>query len=148
MQERVGLKFPDRFKLNEWWTYTGIPADQQQLLSRLVDGGILGWSENSLRAAHIKKSNLTKLLSLRLIEITTSHQAASNTVKDDEIKSEYESLKQTGGYFNCNPEEKKFYSDFEEALKIVSENPEFHQDKRYRIKDWGFFHFLRFWKPL
>ncbi len=133
--------------MNEWWTYTGLPVDQQQLLSKLVDGGILGWSENSLRAAHIRKSNLTKLLSLRLIETATLHQTALAAVKDYEIKSEYKDLKQTGGYFSCNPEERKFYSDFEEALKIASEIPDHHQEKRYRIRDWGFFHFLRFWKP-
>ena len=144
--EALRQTFPERMKMNPLYIYSGLDKTQQILAKRLArGGGILGWNEKSLHAAHIRNSDLIFLESLRLVEQKSFVEIARQTVNNIGYQNEYEDLNRQGGFLSANSDDKKFISDFEYAKKIISERSVEISENRYHITDSSFHDFLCYW---
>jgi hypothetical protein len=138
--------FNDGRPKNPYWIYKTLENADRKIAKRIArGGGVLGWNQQSLNAAHISKAVIDRFVKLGIIEANTLSEIARHVIEEGEFNEYYRRLDRDGGFLAANAEDKKFYSDFDLARKIATEDPLDISEIRYHIKETGLFVLLNVW---
>ena len=122
---------------NPWFVYQrGLNRREKDICWHLARGsGRLGWSKASLRAAHIRLSDVEVLIKKGVLRKATLFQLAKELIKNEDDCEKMALLEKEGGFLALTDKDDRiFFSSFDLALEILGRGgtPE-NLEERYQV---------------
>jgi len=136
--------FPDGREMNPFWIYKTFSDEEKLICYRLArSGGPLGWNEKSLRAAHIKRTKIERLVEEKIVKKASLLDQAKDFINDPDTLRGLSRLEAEGGFLAVGRDGKSFMTSFDRAKEIMAGGePESNLEIRYRIADKDLFDYL------
>ncbi len=121
MIENKRFQFENGSPMNGFWIFKKLNPIEKNICYRIVKGGdIIGWSPNSLNAAHIKKDDINNLIKEGLVQRINLIDISKEILNNDENLERFKDLEENYR-LPCNipKEDKKFFYAFISAKETI-----------------------------